>query len=105
MSTDEQQEDRRLDVRGAVDLQRVVRLRVEEIERDRGRECRHDSGDPPADHRADQHEEDEDEHRVHLREVISDRHERRARSDRADRTHRSTDTYTSIAGHGAVVNP
>ena len=51
---------------------------------------------PPADHRAQQHEEHEDQHRVHLREVIPDRHEPGRRTDGAHRSDANADSDPAV---------
>ena len=81
---DDDEQDRGLDVVGAVDRERVVRVGEEEVERDR-RDHRGDrTAGPTADHRGEQHHDHEHQGDVGGTDVVAEGNQRQRDGDRRE---------------------
>ena len=86
--THQEEEQRGLDVVARVHRQRQVRLRVEEVERERGDDRADRARLPAARDRGEHDDEDEQQCDVGVRNGVTDTDERAGDDDRADRTDR-----------------
>ena len=85
---DEEEQGRGDRVVPRVDRERQVRLGVEEVERERGDARTDGAGLPAAGDRGENHDENEQQRDVGVRDRIADAHERTRDDDRTDRSDR-----------------